>query len=197
MTSALLSFLLGLSLLASPSSHRVVHDDARHDVLHFDVRSEASRPAPRDRATDITRTVVDHRSRRLDVQVQTSRLSRSDYRLMVGEILTSVGERFTLVVDYSTTPIDARVSLQRFSSGREVLCPGATWSVTRRTDRIAASVPRSCLGDPRWVRVGLALSSAPRDLRSSRADDSRADGRIGDRHLRLGPRQSSRGVARA
>lgn len=197
MTSSLIALLLGFSLLTSPTDHRVVHDDARHDVLHFDVRTDSSRPAPRDRATDITRTVVDHRADRLAVQVRARRLSRSDHRLMLGEILTSGGQRFTLVVDYSTRPIDARVSLQRFSSGRELRCPGATWSASRRTDEVAASVPRSCLGDPGWVRVGLALSAAPRDLRTSWADDSRADGRVGDRHLRLGPRQASGGVARA
>lgn len=169
--------------------HRLVHHDAQRDVLRFDVRSETSRPAPRDRATDITSTTVDHRSDRLVVQVEARRLIRSEYRLMVAEILTSGGSRFNLVVDYATTPIDARVRLERFASSREVRCPGASWSVRRRTDRVGASIPGSCLGDPSWVRVGLALTAAPRNLRSSWADDSRAPGRIGDRHLRLGPRQ--------
>jgi len=196
MTTSLLSFLLGVSLLATPAPHWVVHEDARHDVLHFDVGSESSTPAPRERATDITRTVVDHRTDRLVVRARARHLVRTDHRLLVGEVMTSQGQRFTLVVDYSTQPIDSRVSLQRFSSGREVRCPGTSWSVSRRTDEVAASVPRSCLDQPRWVRVGLALSAAPRSLRSSWTDDSRTHGRVGDQHLRLGPRQTSRGVSR-
>lgn len=169
--------------------HRVVHHDARHDVVDFDVASDTSRPAPRNRTTDITTTVVDHQAGRLVVQTRAERLSRSDYRLMIAEILASDGSRFTLVVDYSTTPIDARMRLERFASAREVRCPGASWSISRPAHRVAASIPNSCLGDPGWVRVGIALVAAPHNLKSSWADDSRARGRVGDRHLVLGPRQ--------
>ena len=172
-----------------PGDHRVVHHDARRDVLLFDIESEKSKPVPRDRTSDIVTTVVDHRTDRLDVQARVRQLSRSGYRLMIAEILASDGRRYELTVDYSTTPIDARVSLRRFASSRDVACPGATWSVDRSTDRIDASVPSSCLGDPGWVRVGLAVVAAPHDLKTSRADDSRDRGHVGDRHLVLGPRQ--------
>lgn len=171
------------------ADHRIVHHDARHDVVHFDVASGRSRPAPRNRATDITTTVVDHQVGRLVVVARARHLSRSGYRLMVAEILASDGSRFTLVVDYSTTPTNARVSLERFASSREVRCPGASWSINRPAHRVAASVPTSCLGNPRWVRVGIALIAAPHNLKTTWADDSRARGHIGDRHLRLGPRQ--------
>lgn len=172
-----------------PGNHRVVHRDARRDVVHFDVETEKKRPAPRNRTTDITTTVVDHQADQLTVQAQVRRLSRSGYRFMVSEILASDGKRYSLDVEYSTTLIAERVSLRRFSSGREVRCPDVTWSIDRSADQVAASVPTSCLGDPEWVRVGLALAYAPRDLRTSTADDSRTRGRIGDEHLRLGPRQ--------
>lgn len=174
-----------------PRGHRVVHHDARRDVVLFDVRSEKSKPAPHDRTTDIVTTVVDHRADRITLQSRMRQLSRSGYRLMIAEILASDGRRYELVVDYSATPIDSRVSLTQFASGAEVTCPGATWSVDRSARRIDAAIPRSCLGDPGWVRVGLAVVAAPHDLKTSRADDSRARGHIGDRHLVLGPRQPS------
>jgi len=169
--------------------HRVVHQDARRDVLRYSYETDSSRPAPRDRATDIVRTVVDHRPDRLVVQARVRELSRSGYRLFIAEILTSEGKRFELTVDFSTKPIAARVTLTRFSSSADVECPGATWALTRSVNRVQASVPRSCLGDPGWVRVGLGVVASPRNLKSSWADDSRTKGKIGERHLVLGPRQ--------
>jgi len=173
---------------STPSSHRIVHLDARRDVLRFDYPSETSRPAPRDRATDIIKTVVDHRPHRLVVQSRVRQLSRSGYRLMVAEILTSEGKRYELVVDFSTKPIDSRISLRPSGSGQDVKCPGAAWSVNRSVNRVDASIPSSCLGDPGWVRVGLGVVASPRTLKTSWADDSRSRGQVGE-HLKLGPRQ--------
>lgn len=173
---------------AAADGHRVVHRDARRDVLRFEFPSETSRPAPRDRGTDIVRTVVDHRPQRLVVQSRVRELSRSGYRLMVAEILTPQGKPFELVVDFSTKPIDARISLRRSGSGQDVKCPGATWSLDRSVNRVDASIPSSCLGDPGWVRVGLGVVTSPRTLERSWADDSRTRAQVGE-HLRLGPRQ--------
>lgn len=177
---------------AAPSvtgDHRIVHHDARRDVLRFDVKSEASKPAPHNRATDITKTVVDHQAGRLVVRAKVRHLRRSGYRLMISEILTSDGRRYQLDVDYSKHPIDTRVSLRRFASGKDVKCPDATWSINRSADRVAAAIPNSCFGDPGWVRVGVALVAAPHNLKTSSVDDSRTRGRIDEQHLKLGPRQ--------
>lgn len=169
--------------------HRIVHHDARRDVLRIDLKSEARTPAPSDGATDITTTVVDHQADQLALRARVRHLSRSGYRLMVSEIVASDGRRYELHVDYSTQPIGSRVSLRRSASGKDVRCPGAAWSIDRSVDRVAASVPNSCLGDPRWIRAGVALIAAPHDLKTSWVDDSRSRGRIGERHPKLGPRQ--------
>lgn len=195
LTVALASAALAAGVASAPPAsagaapHRVVHHDARGDVIRFDVESETQRPAPRDRTSDVVRTVVDHRADDVVLQSRVRELSRSGYRLMIADLLTPQGRRYELVVDYSTRPIDRRVSLTRSGSGTEIACAGTTWSVDRATGSIEATVPRSCLGDPAWIRAGLAVVAAPRDLESSRADDSRARGRIGDERLRLGPRQ--------
>jgi hypothetical protein len=177
------------SASATEQTHRIVHRDARRDVLLFDSKSETSTPAPRDRATDIVTTVVDHRARRIVLESRARQVRRSGYRLMVAEILASDGKRYELVVDYSRKPIDSRISLERSHSAAEVECPGATWSIDPSVERVEAAVPNSCLGDPGWVRVGLALVAAPHNLKTSLADDSRTRGHVGDRHLELGPRQ--------
>ncbi len=169
-------------------SHRVVHHDARGDVVLFNEKTEKRAPAPDDRATDITTTLVDHRAHRLVVHTRVRHLSRAGYRFLISEIRTSDGRHYELDLDYSAHPIGARVSLVR-SPGTDVRCPGASWAINRSANRVDASIPSSCLGDPRWVRVGVAMVGAPLDLETSWGDDSRAEGRIGDRHLKLGPRQ--------
>ena len=171
-----------------PAAHRIVHRDPRRDVLRFDVDAETSKPAPRNRATDIIRTVVDHRAHQVVVQARARQLSRSHYRLMVAQVLTSDGRRYELLVDYSTTPIGSRLSLERTGRGADVRCPGATWSLNRSDNRVRAAIPNRCLGRPGWVRVGVALVAAPLSLRTSLADDSRTRGHVRDR-LTLGPRQ--------
>jgi hypothetical protein len=175
---------------AEGDEHRVVHRDARADVLRFpDEGSGTGKPAPGDRATDVVRTVVDHQADQLVVEARVRALSRSGYRLMIAEVLTSEGRRYQLIVDYSTTPISSRVSLTRYGSGAEVGCPGATWSVDRSSNRVEGSVPTSCLGGPDGVRVGVGVVSSPGSLATSSADDSRTTGRVGDDHLELGPVQ--------
>ncbi|WP_193614487.1 hypothetical protein [Nocardioides lijunqiniae] len=174
---------------AAQGEHRVVHRDARRDTIRFDTETEKKKPAPRDRTADITRTVVDHQADQLVVQTRVRQLGRSGYRLMIGEILTSDGRRLDLMVDYSKRPIGEALSLTRSASGAEVACPAATWSARRSTKQVTATIPRSCLGDPAWVRVGLGMVAAPRNLRTSLGDDSRLSGRIGDEHIKLGPRQ--------
>lgn len=171
------------------SGHRIVHHDARHDVLRLTGASEKKTPAPRDRSTDITTTVVDHRVHRLLLRAHVRHLTRSGYRLMITEVLTSDGKRYDLVLDYSTTPIGPRVTFERFKSGQDVACSGVAWSVKRTSNRVAASVPTSCLGDPGWVRVGVGMIGARHDLKTSWVDDSRTRGHVSDQHLRLGPRQ--------
>ncbi|WP_134738067.1 hypothetical protein [Nocardioides sp. 503] len=174
---------------AAQGEHRVVHRDARRDAIRFDTESEKKQPAPRNRTSDITRTVVDHQAEQLVVKTRVRELGRSGYRLMIGEIQTPDGRRFDLMVDYSKRPIGEAFSLTPSGSGDEAECVGATWSAKRSTKQVTATIPRSCLGDPAWVKVGLGMVAAPRNLRTSMGDDSRLSGRIGDKHLKLGPRQ--------
>jgi hypothetical protein len=57
--------------------------------------------------------------------------------------------------------------------------------VTRKVDYTANTatvwVPRSCLGRPRWVKVGMAVaSSASPEFSPAHVDDARANGDFAD-----------------
>ena len=116
-TAAFTPILEASATAESGEGHRVVHHDARRDVLLFDAKSETRAPAPHNRATDITTTLVDHRASRLVVHARVRHLSRSGYRFLISEIRTSDGRHYELDVDYSAHPIGTRVSLVR-SPGR-------------------------------------------------------------------------------
>ena len=68
-----------------------------------------------------------------------------------------------------------------------VQCDGVTSAVRRATHTIRVSVPTSCLRRPRWVRVGLVLTTA--DGRGGVFfDDPLRDGLVKPRPVRLSPR---------
>lgn len=52
-------------------------------------------------------------------------------------------------------------------------CAGATGALRPDTDQVVVAVPRTCLGDPEWVRYGAGMSMSW-GLVSSR-DDARSD----------------------
>lgn len=208
LTTALVGPLIG-TLLAAPTSaaapartastlspqliraapHTVRHLDATRDVALFDPesRSDTPSPLPANRSTDIVSTVVQHRARRLAVRVELRNTARSGYRFVVAGLRTPADEHFDILLDYSRRPASGRVEVTG-SRGRPVSCPGRSWSLDPATAHVRVSVPRSCLGDPRWVRVGVGTTAVSRDFDSIRGDDSRRDGLARNR-LVLGPRQ--------
>lgn len=167
------------------AAHRVVHRDAVRDVTAFD-RGEGEATST-NQATDIIRTVVDHRAERLTVSARLRAIQRTGYRLLVSEIRTREGGHFWLEVVYTRKTGEPHVSLD--SNRGSVECPGLTWALDRDRSRVLGSVPRSCLDDPGWVRVGVATFSAARNFSGWFIDDSRRDGSSGEDHLALGPRQ--------
>lgn len=83
------------------------------------------------------------------------------------------------------------------SAGRGALvgCEGMTASVDQPTNRIALSVPTSCLGSPRWVSVGVGAFGIDRSKMAANpdtfemfADDANATGPMQDEELRMGPK---------
>lgn len=172
-----------------PDDHRVVHLDARADVRRLDLETDKSSPDPGNRASDITKTVVDHQADQVFLQTRVRELKRSGYRLMIATLVVSDGRRFEFDVDYSLDPIGPRISLMKSKTGSEVECPDASWSIDRSRDRVTGTVPTSCLGDPAWIRVGIGIVGGSKDLRAGWADDSRTAGRLPELHPTLGPRQ--------
>ncbi|HXH80626.1 hypothetical protein [Nocardioides sp.] len=199
----LLSAILPLSavLVALPAAHaeRVVSRDATGDASRF-VESDLAVPepvepefvvAPEHEAIDITRTVVDHRAARLRVTVGYRNLSRNFHHTQFVRVRTP-DKKFDIMVERLGGPAFPLLVAGR---GNLVGCVGMDASVDPSTDRIALTVPTSCLEDPRWVSVGVgAFGMNRREMAADPEnfevfiDDANALGPFKDEDLRMGPK---------
>ncbi len=143
-------------------------DTARHGDRRHDVASEQG-AAPRAADPDITRVTVRHGAHRLVIRVTARNVSR-DTDMGLSKVATPRG-RFNLfsVLDEPVTVI------QPAGPPREVRCPGLRTRRNVARDTVVVSVPRRCLGNPRWVRAGAVLYTPHPDVDHMRVDDGFSD----------------------
>jgi hypothetical protein len=164
-----------------------VSTDSAGDVVSFPVSGAgvpAATPAPERVLGDILGSSVTHRRRNVVLQLRYRELDATGAaggHLFV--IRTSRTQR--LVTVYTGAGFwDGRVQVED-ARGKVVRC-----RVGRRIDYTANTatvvVPRSCLGKPSWVRVGMAGLTFD-SLDSVFADDARTHGGLGANPA-LGPR---------
>lgn len=170
-----LAVLLGAALVAQPaaaSAGVLVHRDPAGDVVRSPVGSNVGSPVPAQAHGDIVLIRVAHARRAIWIQVRFRELTdTSNGNFHVIAIQTRWRTR-TVALDAfpghwegSTTTTDAH--------GRVVAC-----AVGHRIDydrnRVMVRVPRSCLGKPKWVRVGVRSTVAGSTY--AYTDDARSRG---------------------
>jgi hypothetical protein len=160
----LLSVLLsgGTVALAAPAhADRWTYDDAAGDVTHTVVTetSVSIVTAPDQVNGDIVQVAVDHRRTKVIVAIRT----RS---ALVGQFAASVDLRtrgHMFLLTSMRMPGFGGTELMDFKSHGDdptVRCSGLKRKLSADRTTIRLSVPRSCLDDPRWVRVGVSLSTS-------------------------------------
>jgi hypothetical protein len=170
-----------LAASAGPASAETWHArDGHGDVrsYHLDLTQECEaitggERVAQDRRRDITRISVDHGSDALvakiglrdvpprgrgmnddyDVELRTP-----DHTFEVSVLASASGrvETSLLMVRRSRDP-DAPRCGPRLES-HDFDCAGLAAEVDRRSNSVSVTVPRMCIGDPRWVRVGAVAS---------------------------------------
>jgi hypothetical protein len=191
--------LLPAAVLVPAAAHaeRVVVRDPGHDVARIDdeasdaAGTEVAVTAPGEASTDITRVVVDHRAGLLRLTVQVRDL-RHRFVDAAGIRLRSPTWRWD--VDVIRSGRETYTLLTRGARGSDRPCGGLVTTVDTRADRLIVSVPTTCIEDPRWVRVGVALLAinVPQGSTIEDADiymdEAGVTGFHGDRDPLLGPR---------
>lgn len=167
--------LLGAALAAQPTvAHAgvLVHRDPAGDVVRRPVGSSAGTPAPTQAHGDIVASRVVHARRAIWIQVRFRLLTtRSNGNFHLISIKTPWRTR-TIALDAfpdhwegSTTTTDGH--------GRVVAC-AVTHRINYDRSRVMLRVPRSCLGRPAWVRVGIRSTIAGSTY--AYTDDARSTG---------------------
>jgi hypothetical protein len=180
-----LALAVAMVLTAAPAhAGQQATTDATHDVYHIpgDAQGGQLHLQRDDKAHDIVRAGTVYRGRTLTLWVQVRRLARTDY-IANWEVKTPHA-RWAVHYDREVGP--AYTSLFHFG-GPEVLdCQGLRGKALPRRERVVVTVPRACIGSPRWIRFGASVGhQAPHAFY---LDDARIDAGFDSSHAKLGPR---------
>jgi hypothetical protein len=139
---------------AAASAQTVLHRDATHDVRSVDEAStsNASTREPRVPQGDISVIAITHARRLVTVSVKFRDLDKSAPWLHEFSFRTDTGKRRE--VDLFAGP-GSWSGQQTFgtSTGTKVPCSGLRHTIDYVKHKVTLTVPRSCLGKPRWVQV--------------------------------------------
>jgi hypothetical protein len=186
---------IALSLPASAHAERVVHHDARGDLTYswYDAETGESgtEPAPGAQTGDVTRTAVRHRTSNVFILVTFADLRRDDASSgHFLRVVTNEGARRNVMIDVSAQQPQGVMSMYK-DNGARLTCRGLGRHIDYSDETIRFEVPRSCLGSPRWVRVGFNTFRYP-DSTSYNGflDDANQVQDVGGDHPALGSRVS-------
>jgi hypothetical protein len=176
--------LVGAPLPAHAAGHTT--RDAAHDVLSQELDEDLpNRPEPSRTEGDALSMAVVNGPRLVRIRLHLAKLTRasSGSTVHVFAFRTNEGRR----ADLSVYVQGKRWQGKRMWSvnGRDRTCRGLRSRIDYDTATVRVAVPRRCLSNPRWVRVGGGTGILAGDRLY--ADDVSAAGRIGD-DVVLGPR---------
>jgi hypothetical protein len=177
---------LAFGTAAPATAQSLAHVDQRGDLQSFEGESEQPTPAPAMRNGDIVRTAFNHRVHRITVRAKFADLRRAGaFRGDGIRIVTDEGVRREVsLVAYAGAWRGESVMTR--PNGKPVDC-AITHKIDYDTNVITVGFPRSCVSDPRWVRLGLGSFWADAGGRVF-VDDAQIDGRINQETVRLSPR---------
>ena len=197
LVARLLAVVAPAALLLPTAVHaeQVVTEDAVADVVTVGPTEEGEAdlanvvPTPENLTADVVRTVVDHRASRLRVRIDLRELGRARQYFAVLRVRTPAG-----TFEVETDNLGRRPQVDMTRRGRSVECPRLRAVGDRAAARATVTIPASCLGDPRWVQVGvgvveLTTRTTPEGVEEVvvLADDAHRAGEVRDR-IALGPK---------
>jgi hypothetical protein len=137
---------------------------------------------------DVIDSVVRHSARRITVSVKVADLRDTPGRRFTARIATPT--RGGYVLSYDRSHQRDVVRLGAFFGGGNIAyetCRGMAGELNLETDTATWSMPRSCLFDPDWIRVGTGIFAdiqRPDGTITSYVDDGRSNGDLQRPRLR-------------
>ena len=153
--AATLSVPAGAS--TSTATSKVSLTDATGDVWSIgEGEHEEYRPAADMPTADVVRAEVQHRRGRVVVRMDFTDLRREDPASYTAMIITPEKMRAAFVMTGPRRWAGKHMLVN--GNYGNVRCPGFEHSVDYDADQVVMTLPRTCLGRPRWVRVSMANS---------------------------------------
>jgi hypothetical protein len=165
-TLGVLSCVVGLVLTSSPgalAASRTV-PDATDDVYSLTDETPTKVSGP---DGDIVSVTTVHGAKNVRVRVRARHLSL-DQTILLAKLRTTPGGPAYFFS--GTADIGMRMAIMTKGQARIVVCRGIWMRFRPGRGYVTAVIPRSCLGNPRWVRAGAALMTTD-SLVATLADD--------------------------
>lgn len=187
--SATLATTVLLLTVVAPAAQAAknVHLDPAGDMVQIDLEGEEVTPAPEESEGDITKFVVDHRDDKVVVKATFVDLHTPEAGVLYYlPVKTNEGLRRNIIL---TTDPDHRQGQIELSGDDP--CNGLKRSISYADDLLTIKLPRSCVSNPKWVKVGLGMmrdSELKGGIPIGFIDDAMVDGDFGRDKPQLGPK---------
>lgn len=186
LSTVALSAGLAVGTAGTAAAQTLTDVDQRGDVQSFTMESEEPTAAPTVTNGDVLRTVFNHAERRVSLRITYADLRRvGQFRSDSVRVVTDEGARREVSVFAGPGTWRGQADMVR-PSGRPVDCDVAH-KIDYDRNVVTISFPRTCVGNPLWVRLGMGAVWMDGESRAY-ADDAQIDGRINPETLKLSPR---------
>lgn len=177
---------LALGTVGTAAAAELTVKDARGDVSKFDMTTESTTPAPGVKNGDVLRTVFRHNDGRISVRMKFTDLARQGQVLAAGmRVVTNENVKRDVTIMAGPNMWRGQAMMSR-PNGNPVVC-NIQHKIAYDTNVVTLSFPRSCVSDPRWVRLGAASMwmTASNDMYG---DDAQISGSLNENNLKLSGR---------
>lgn len=158
--SALVVAAAALLPLVPSAAHadKYVYADPSGDVLKLvDPQVGTTEPAPGRVEGDIVRSSVRHKARRVLVTMRFQELTREGIGQLFGYGIRTAKMTRYVTVDTGPGHWGGKVTVTK-PNGKKVRC-NVTRTIDYASNTAAVSVPRACIGKPRWVKASMREGS--------------------------------------
>lgn len=178
---------LALGTAGTAAAAELTVKDARGDVQVFAADAQEPTAAPEVKNGDVLRTVFRHNDRRISVRTKFTDLARTGG--LAGyfvRVVTNEGVKRDVTIMAGPNMWRGQASMDR-PNGTAVTCD-IDHKIAYDNNVVTISFPRSCVSDPRWVRLGLGSFRMDDATQKTFADDAQISGRINESNVKLSGR---------
>lgn len=158
--TALVATAVALMTLVPSAAHaeKRVFEDPSGDVLKLvDPQAGTTEPAPGRVEGDIVRSSVRHKARRVLLTMRFQELTREGIGQLFGYGIRTAKMTRYVTVDTGPGHWGGKVTVTK-PNGKKVRC-SVTRTIDYASNTAAVSVPRACIGKPRWVKASMREGS--------------------------------------